>query len=201
MKKDYLKMLREIKSVAFATADNNVPHVRVADIMMVEDGKIYFTTARGKGFYEQLIKNPVVAIVGMTPTYETIRITGKVKKLDDRIWVDKIFEHNPMMNDLYSGEKRDILDAFCIEEGTGESFNLSVTPPVRERFAFGGAKVVECGYRITEKCTGCGTCRERCPESAIIPGDIYKINKEICLECGRCAESCPAGAIEKPVIF
>ena len=38
------------------------------------------------------------------------------------IYIDKIFEHNPMMNDLHPGEKRDILEGFhVISEATAEN--------------------------------------------------------------------------------
>ena len=44
-----LNILREIKDVAFATIDeNNQPQVRIIDVMLVEDNKLYFCTARGK---------------------------------------------------------------------------------------------------------------------------------------------------------
>ena len=61
-----LNILREIKDVAFATVDeNNQPQVRIIDVMLVEDNKLYFCTARGKDFYKQLKNHPYVAITGM----------------------------------------------------------------------------------------------------------------------------------------
>lgn len=195
-----LKFLRKIKSVAFATIENDQPRVRIADVMLIEDDKIYFTTARGKSFYRQIQKNPYLALVGMDETYKTIRVSGDVKKVG-RDYVDKIFTANPMMNDLYAGEKRDILDAFCIFKGVGEIFDLSVVPPIRSRFAFGGEKLIPCGYRITSKCTSCGICKAACPENAISEGEIYVIDQATCLECGRCFEQCPSQAIERPALF
>jgi uncharacterized pyridoxamine 5'-phosphate oxidase family protein len=44
------QILREIKSVSFATASSGMPEVRIIDVMLVEGEKIYFLTARGKGF-------------------------------------------------------------------------------------------------------------------------------------------------------
>ena len=50
-----LDILREIKDVAFATVDaNGLPQIRIIDVMIVEDEKLYFCTARGKDFYLQL---------------------------------------------------------------------------------------------------------------------------------------------------
>ena len=189
------QILREIKSVSFATASGGLPEVRIIDVMLIDGQKIYFLTARGKPFYKQLLDGGVVAVAGMTPEYRVVRLKGQIRQVE-RVWLDRIFEANPMMNDLYPGEKRDILEAFCIYRGVGELFDLGTHPPYRSRFAFGGAEVEPPGYRITESCTACGLCLPACPIDVITEGEIYQIDGEHCLECGRCREVCPAEAIE-----
>ena len=53
--RECLQILREIKDVAFATVDEKgLPHVRIIDVMLVEEEKLYFCTARGKDFYRKL---------------------------------------------------------------------------------------------------------------------------------------------------
>ena len=43
-----LRILREIKDVAFATVDESgKPQIRIIDIMLVDSEKLYFCTARG----------------------------------------------------------------------------------------------------------------------------------------------------------
>ncbi|MCY6483033.1 4Fe-4S binding protein [Clostridium aestuarii] len=196
--KDAFNFLRKIKSVAFATVENGKPCVRIADVMLVEDDKLYFLTARGKPYYKQLKENPHLAIVGMDENYVTVRVTGDIEFVD-RSYVDKIFEANPMMNDLYPGEKREILDAFCMIRGVGEIFDLSVVPIERQRFDFGGSVVNPSGYSINEKCVACGICKSACPMNAISEDSIYKIDSTKCLECGRCFEACPNNAIIPPL--
>ncbi len=142
-----------------------------------------------------------VAICGMDERYVSVRIVGDFVPCNDRAVVDKVFEHNPVMTDLYPGEKRDILDAFHLYRGRGEIFDLSVEPPLRERFAFGGAAVNPVGYWINERCTACGACLEACPVDVISAGDVYLIDRSHCLECGRCAEVCPDGAVERALEF
>ncbi|MFA9422106.1 MAG: 4Fe-4S binding protein [Sedimentibacter sp.] len=195
-----LDLLRKIKSVSFATVEDGIPQVRIIDVMLIENDKLYFTTARGKAFYRQIMHNKYVAIVGMDANYKTIRVSGPVE-MADRTYVDKIFEENPMMNDLYAGKKRDILDAFCLYKGVGEVFDLSTTPPFRERFSFGGELVRPVGFVITADCIACGICKEGCPEGAISEGKIYKIDENHCIECGRCYENCPHNAIKQPIGF
>ncbi|MBI9065226.1 MAG: pyridoxamine 5'-phosphate oxidase family protein [Marinilabiliaceae bacterium] len=196
----YLEFLRKIKSVAFATTDGQNPHVRIADVMLVEDDQLFFLVPRGKPFYRQLKQNPRLALVGMDRTYKSVRITGNIEFVD-RSYVDKIFEANPMMNDLYGGEKRDILEAYRMKSGVGDVFDLSVTPPFRERFAFGEETVNSVGYRINSECKSCGDCIDACPESCIVEGETYSINGTNCLECGRCMEVCNFDAIDAPQAF
>lgn len=177
-----IKLLREIKDVAFATVDEEGhPQVRIIDVMIAEGEKLYFCTERGKDFYRQLMSNEYTAI--------TIS--------DQKMWIDRIFEENPMMNDVYPGESRYISEAFCIEDGLLEFFDLGNIPIYRERFTIGKIKKEEKGFWITEACIGCGTCRDVCPQKCISEGKPYKIQREHCLHCGLCEEQCPAGAIQR----
>lgn len=53
-----LKMLREIRDCAFANVDEKgFPQIRMIDVMLVENEKLYFCTARGKDFYQQLMRD------------------------------------------------------------------------------------------------------------------------------------------------
>lgn len=55
---DYLKILKdEIHLVVFAAIDENgLPDARVIDIMFADSDSLYFITAKGKGFYRQLME-------------------------------------------------------------------------------------------------------------------------------------------------
>jgi uncharacterized pyridoxamine 5'-phosphate oxidase family protein/NAD-dependent dihydropyrimidine dehydrogenase PreA subunit len=191
-----LQLLRAVKSVTFATLNDGQPAARIIDVMLVDETGLHFLSARGKSFYAQLGAGRTLAICGMDERYVSVRIVGDFVPCNDRSVVDKIFEHNPVMNDLYPGETRDILEAFHVYRGKGEIFDLSVEPPKRERFAFGGAAVNPVGYRITGNCSACGICLDACPVGVISAGDIYVIDGSHCLECGRCAELCPEAAIK-----
>ena len=197
--RDCFKVLREIKDVSFATVDRHGhPQVRIIDIMLAEGEKLYFLTARGKDFYQELTEHAQIAVCAMTNDYEMIRLNGDIIKMkEQKYWIDKIFEYNPVMNDVYPGDSRYVLEPFCIDKGTVEYFNLGCTPIHRESFPFGSARQEKKGFCITDACIGCGKCTENCPQKCICSGEPYRIQQENCLHCGLCMETCPAGAVEK----
>jgi uncharacterized pyridoxamine 5'-phosphate oxidase family protein len=165
--------------------------------MLAQDDGLYFITARGKPYYKQLRESLKIGVCAMDRHYVNARITGDIRFCKSRDMVDKIFTHNPVLTELYPDEKKNILEAFHLYKGKGEIFDLSLRPPRRDRFAFGGATVNPPGYRINENCTACGLCRESCPVGVISEGDIFSVNGNSCLECGICAEICPENAVEQ----
>lgn len=193
----YLNLLRDIKDVAFATVDEHGnPQVRIIDIMIVMDEKLYFVVSRGKEVHKQINANPNVAITAMTKEYLMIRLSGKVKKADQNL-LGQVFIDNPSMNEVYPGESRHILDVFCIYEGYGEAFDLGSHPIHRESFSFGATETKHTGFVISDSCIECGVCKNICPQQCINDGTPYMIRQENCLHCGLCQESCPTNAINK----
>ena len=160
--KNCLKLLREIKDVAFATVDKNGnPQVRIIDVMIVENETLYFLTARGKNFHSQLLESGKVAITGLTKKYESIRIMGKAYLVEEqKEYLDRVFEENPVMNSVYPKDSRYILDVFAIEEGEIEYFDLSKSPIYRESFSLNNTKLTEKGFYISDACIGCGKCKK-----------------------------------------
>lgn len=194
-----LELLRAVKDVAFATVDEKgLPQIRIIDVMLVEKGKLYFCTARGKEFYRQLTVSGYAAVTGMNRDYQMVRLSGQVRKLQEqKKWIDRIFEENPSMKEVYPGESRYILEPFCIEEGEAEFFDLGKNPIVRESFCLGDYTGHPKGFLITDSCIGCGKCQKNCPQQCIEKGRPYVIQQAHCLHCGLCYESCPVKAIQK----
>lgn len=193
--KDYLRMIREIKDLAFATVDEDGhPAVRIIDVMLIRDGCLYFLTARGKEFYAQITAQKFVAITGLTKNWEMLSLRGRVKQVS-RDMLEPIFEANLSMNDIYPGKSRDILEVFCLYEGQGEYFDLSKTPIFRETFFVGSPREHKKGFSITDACISCGICAEVCPQKCIDAGTPFEIRQQNCLHCGACFEKCPSSAV------
>jgi len=47
---------------------------------------------------------------------------------------------------------------------------------------------------VSDACTQCGTCAERCPAGAIDPADAKKIDTKLCITCCSCIRQCPSHA-------
>lgn len=202
--RDYLHyIVNEIHSTVVATVDEAGRPVTCAiDMMDADEDSLYFLTAKGKAFYDRLTKGGWVALTGMkgedTMSCVAVSLQGKIRELGPGR-LPRLFEKNPYMNRIYpTEESRAALTVFQIYEGEGEWFDLRQLPIERASFTLGQAQKREHGYFVTEKCTGCGLCREKCPQGCVDVSAIPAvIQQEHCIHCGNCYAACPESAIEK----
>lgn len=191
-KAQILQELRRIKDVTFASVGREGrPQARIIDVMLADTETIYFCTARGKDFYRELCEQKYVAVTGLNERFQMFRLSGEAQHLSDqKQWIDRIFQENPSMNEVYPKDSRYILEPFCIRIEEMEWFDLG-TNPIR-RGAIGKRQK---GFMISDACIGCGKCMRSCPQQCISAGSPYVISQEHCLHCGLCAENCPVNAI------
>ena len=202
--KDYFSFLvNEIHTTVVATVDDEgLPVTAAIDMMDHDDDSLYFLTAKGKGFYDRLVKRGFLAFTALkgedTMSSVAISVRGRVRELGYNK-IPELFEKNPYMHEIYpTEESMHALTVFQIYEGTGEWFDLREKPIERASFPFGGAEKKTEGYFITDACIGCGSCAAVCPQNCIITDSIpHVIAQEHCLHCGNCFEACPAGAVER----
>jgi len=202
--KDYLAyIVNEIHTTIVATVDDEgLPVTAAIDMMDSDENGLYFLTAKGKGFYDRLIKRGFLALTAIkgqdTMSSVAVSVRGKVRELGyERI--PALFEKNPYMHRIYPTEDAmHALTVFQLYEGTGEWFDLSKKPIERASFSFGGAQDRTEGYFITDACIGCESCIAVCPQSCIDKSRIpFQIEHEHCLHCGNCLTACPIGAVKK----
>lgn len=112
-------------------------------------------------------------------------------------WIERIFQEQPYLANVYPGNTREIGIVFEIRDGAIEYFNLGVRPIFRESYTIGQGNATLKGYQITEDCIGCGTCMEHCPQGCIEAGQPYRIQQEHCLHRGSCFEQCPVSAVKR----
>ena len=105
----------------------------------------------------------------MNKDFQMVRLSGEARHLDDqKYWIDRIFSENPSMCDVYPGDSRYILEAFCIDTGELSFFDLGRSPIEREQLPLGDGTPSLNGFVIQDAhCLHCGLCRERCPMQAI----------------------------------
>lgn len=194
---------RDIHSTVVATVDEEgLPQTCVIDMMLCDEGGLYFLTAKGKKFYERLMQRRFVAVSGMkgedTMSTVSVSLRGKVKNIGKER-LEEIFEKNPYMAKIYPrAESREALEVFQIYEASGELFDLSRDPVFRQSYSFGGAQEQKSGYRIDrDRCIGCGSCLAVCPVSCISGSGPMEIDQSRCLHCGNCFRVCPVQAVEK----
>ena len=196
-------IVNDIHRTIVATVDDKgLPVTCAIDMMDADENSLYFLTAKGKSFYDRLIKRKFLAFTAMkgedTMTSVAVSVRGKVREIGfDKI--PELFEKNPYMKEIYpTEESRRALTVFQIYEGSGEWFDLSKKPIERASFAFGKAEESPEGYEITDACIECSSCLDVCPQNCIESDTIpYAIEQEHCLHCGNCYTVCPVNAVIK----
>lgn len=98
-KMDYLELLvDEIHSTTVATiGSDGHPQTRIIDMMYYDEEGVYFLTAKGKAFYDQLMEQQYVAI-SATKDKIAVSLRGKIKNIEKRILIlclkKSIYEEN-----------------------------------------------------------------------------------------------------------
>lgn len=202
--REYLSyIVKEIHTTVAATVDDEgLPVTAAIDMMDSDEHGLYFLTAKGKGFYNRLMKRQYMSLTALkgenTMSSVAVSVRGKVKNLGPEP-IPELLKKNKYMYEIYpTEESRSALEAFQLYEGTGEWFDLSKKPVERAVFSFGGAEEIRDGYFVTDRCIGCELCYSKCPQRCISFDSIPAvIRQENCLRCGNCYEVCPVGAVEK----
>ena len=107
-----------------ATTEGNQPRLRPFGAHYPKDGKEYFTVGDKKAVYRQMIENPLVEIVALTPNdMRWLRFTGKAVFEDDDALREEIFEANPSLRNEYPSDSEQKMALFRLEDATAKIIN------------------------------------------------------------------------------
>ena len=108
--KDYFSFLvNEIHTTVVATVDDEgLPVTAAIDMMDHDDDSLYFLTAKGKGFYDRLVKRGFLAFTTLkgedTMSSVALSVRGKVRELGYGK-IPELFEKNTYMHEIYPTEE------------------------------------------------------------------------------------------------
>lgn len=196
---NYFKTLvEEIHSVTVATnGKDGHPETRIIDMMHYDSDGVYFLTAKGKAFYDQLMDQKFIAISGVKDKF-SVSLRGAVRNIGkDKL--DILFDKNPYMKKIYPENTREALEVFQLYKAQGEFFDITNPSKIfRDAISIGVEESVLPGYYVGNDCIGCKLCYSVCPQKCIDITEVpVVINQNHCLHCGRCAEICPKQCIER----
>ena len=121
-----LQFLRNHKDVALATSEDNIPKLRIFQVMKQEGNVLYFATSEQKAVWRELRKNPNVELIAYEGNI-SVRCSGLVNfnvEDDTKRW---IYEHNDVLQRLYSSY--DQMVYFCLPIAEMDYYDLQPTPP------------------------------------------------------------------------
>ncbi len=126
-----LQFLREHKDVALATSEDNIPKLRIFQIMKQEGNVLYFATSEKKAVWHELRKNPNVELIAYEGNV-SVRCSGMANfNVEDETkrW---IYDHNDVLSRLYNSY--DQMVYFCLPVAEMDYYDLAPTPPVFKHF-------------------------------------------------------------------
>jgi len=122
-----MQFLREHKDVALATSEDNIPKLRIFQVMKQEGNVLYFATSEKKAVWRELRNNPNVELVAYQGNV-SVRCSGMVNfhvEDETKRW---IYEHNDVLSRLYSSY--DQMVYFCLPVAEIDYYDLQPTPPL-----------------------------------------------------------------------
>lgn len=132
--KEAFVFLKEHPDVAFATVENEMPKIRVFQIMRQEGTTLWFATSPHKEVYRQLQANPNIEILAMAGNV-SVRVTGEVYFDVPDSLCREIYETKPILSRLY--EKYSDLAYFRLPIRALDYYDLTPTPPILKHIEYG----------------------------------------------------------------
>ena len=164
-----LDFLKNHVEIAFATSEGNRPHIRIFQIMKMEDSTLFFATSPEKEVYRQLLENPFVEIMA-NEGKEFVKVNGKADFGVEEETQKWIYEHNPVLPRLYTSF--DKLAYFKVEIAEMDHYDLTSTPPMFKHYNMKDHTVSDSKHRMQNLDKMCCMLMKDIGESYAIPADL-----------------------------
>lgn len=115
-----------------ATVDGDTPKVRPLGFHLVHEDKIYFGVGTHKDVYKQMEANPKVEVAAWDGE-NFLRYYGTADLTKNESVVEKAFENNPIIGDLYKANGWE-MGVFFLNDATAELRDMMGT--VKESYEF-----------------------------------------------------------------
>lgn len=116
-----LEYLTSIPAWFLATCEGDQPHVRPFSFVAVQDGKLWFCTAKTKDVYIELEANPKFELSGWKPGYGWIVLRGKASLIDTANTEVRLagYRHMTGLGESYAGADDPRLTFFSVADPVG----------------------------------------------------------------------------------
>jgi len=113
-----VEYLREVPAWYLATSVGNRPHVRPFSFVALEDGRLWFCTAKGKDVYEQLLDNPIFELCAWYPGHPWVIVEGKAVFAEPSPELREAgFQHMVGLGEAHDCANDGLLVFFYIDDG------------------------------------------------------------------------------------
>ena len=110
-----------------ATVDGNKPQVRPFGTILLDDGKLYIQTGKGKRVVQQLSANPNAQICACKNDGTWIRVSAELVPDNRREIKEKMLEKMPVLKNMYSAED-DSMQMYWLKDGEACICSFAAAP-------------------------------------------------------------------------
>ncbi|MDR1014380.1 MAG: pyridoxamine 5'-phosphate oxidase family protein [Coriobacteriales bacterium] len=115
-----------------ATSTDDEPHVRPFSFAVAEEGRLWFSTSRGKDVYLELTANPRFELSAWKPGHPWLVVRGKAVFAEPSAALRQAgFEHMAGIGEAHSSADDGLLVFFSVDEGIARICDIDGT---EERF-------------------------------------------------------------------
>jgi uncharacterized pyridoxamine 5'-phosphate oxidase family protein len=124
-KNEIFELIKNNPVFALATAEENMPHVRMIMLYRADEDGIIFNTGENKDVHKQLSKNENVELCFyIAEEGRQIRIAGSVEEIEDLALKKQIVADLPFLKEWVDKEGYDVLVVYCLKHGKATTWTM-----------------------------------------------------------------------------